>query len=68
MVEFAVFILFIKTVLDRFYERIVIDHLAIGRPENTRERSNWEICKSPLAGDAFMSSRALFEQRRSPLN
>src|SRR5258708_15575380 len=33
-----------------------------------RERSNWEICKSPLAGAVFMSSRVLFEQRRSPLN
>jgi len=32
MVEFGVFILFIETVLDRFYEGIVIDHLAIGRP------------------------------------
>jgi len=38
MVEFDVLILFVKTVLDRFYEGIVIDHLAIGRPENTRAR------------------------------
>jgi hypothetical protein len=38
MVESGVFILFIKTVLDRIYEGMVIDHLAIGRPENTRAR------------------------------
>jgi len=38
MVEFGVFVLFIKTVLDRFHEGIVIDHLAVRRPENIRAR------------------------------
>src|SRR5439155_20603121 len=37
MIELAVLLLSIKTV-DCFHERIVIDHLAVRGPENTRAR------------------------------